>query len=175
MTSWLPRSILAAVFLTAVLGKVRHRDEFRGTLASLEIVPGEFLGAAMWSIVGLELTAAVAALTGVAVIGVPLAAMLSLAFAGVALRVMLRRESVACNCFGATATPLGVTTVARSALFILVAGLWAVQATGRLAMSMNGPLDGIWAATILVGTLMLGRWTIRLTGALEGRFGAVPA
>ena len=167
VTAWLPRAILFLVFSIAVVGKVGRRPAFRGTLASLELLPGELLGSITWLILGLESLVALSALFGIMPLGVALSVVLTAGFIAVSARATLRGDIVMCNCFGPTAAPLGISTIARSLLLLMVAGIWVLQATGHLGLPINSLSDAVWAATIVAGSVLLGRWVTEATVAME--------
>src|SRR4051794_22647862 len=109
------RLVLAAVFLTAALGKLGDRSGFRRTLAGFGLPPGPARVAAA-ALPPVELAVAVALVVpGLARWGALAAVLLLLAFCAGVGRALARGETPDCNCFGRVrSAPVGPGTLARN-------------------------------------------------------------
>ncbi|MEU6097841.1 MauE/DoxX family redox-associated membrane protein [Streptomyces sp. NPDC047079] len=160
------RSLIGTVFLISSLSKARSREayqHFAHSLARMRVVPLALEGLTTRAVVIAEF--AVWALLAVPTaqagrLGQLLATWLLAVFTVGIAQTMRRRSAVACRCFGASATPLGVRHLARNALLATVAlscllapvsgsasaGEGAVAAVAGLAMGLvTAALDEIFA------------------------------
>jgi hypothetical protein len=152
------RSMLAAVCLTAVIGKVAGRDRLRAfgrTLAAVG-VPRHLLGPVGATVVAAEATVAALApwpSTGraAALLATGLFAALT---AGVAVAVR-NGSTAACRCFGSRGSRLGRAHVIRNATLTALAAL----AVALPVTSVGDPV--VMAAAIgtaAIGTLVIVNW-----------------
>ena len=143
-----------AVFAVAVLGKLRHRDEFVGVVANYRMLPASLAGAAAWLVIALEASVVLALATGFALaIGALLAVGLLVGFAGAMVVNLLRgRTEIDCGCFQSSLRqPLSSALVVRNALLgaALVPLLGAdAGATPTPFALLNGVAAGLVAAIL---------------------------
>jgi hypothetical protein len=126
------RALLVVVLGAAVAGKLR-RQAFESFTVSLRAfgVPAAVAGAPVAAlVVALEGVAAVLLIVAPAA-GYALALALIAAFTAVLHRVVHSGRRVACWCFGASTTPVGVSHLVRNASLLVAAGLGI--AAGALA------------------------------------------
>lgn len=137
----LSRWSLALVFAVAAAGKVRARAEFAASVRDMVGVADRPAGYLADASIGAEaVTAVLLAVPATGRIGAALAGALLLCFTALILRLILRRESVACSCFGASAEPAGWLQVGRNAFLLALAGV------GGLAWSPDGLRPGLVTA-----------------------------
>ncbi|AWS43112.1 MauE/DoxX family redox-associated membrane protein [Streptosporangium sp. 'caverna'] len=159
------RVLLAGVFATALVGKVRGRaalDEFVASIVALGVLPRPVSVVAAYAVLTAE--AAV-----ILLLALPSALFLGFAAATVLLAVltagisaaMRRGRRAPCRCFGASATPLGRTHVVRNLILMAVGciGLAAeVAARTTPAGSAAHPAGvALAVATAAVGVLLVVR------------------
>ncbi|TDB78971.1 hypothetical protein E1182_14435, partial [Micromonospora sp. KC721] len=142
------RLLLALVFLTAVVGKLRTRAGFDGFVGSV----GQFGVPARWASAVARLAVATEAAVVVLLAGpptVPAGLLLAAGLLGVltaAIVGTLRRGvRPACRCFGAGDAPIGLRHVARNLVLLSVALL------GLLGWAAAGPPPSTPAMLIAVG------------------------
>lgn len=95
------RVLGALVFSTAILGKARHRHELVGVVANYRLVPERLAAPVSWTIVGLEVLAALSLASGVrlaagAGLGIALLAIFALA---TSINLARGRTEIDCGCF----------------------------------------------------------------------------
>ncbi|MEU4510419.1 MauE/DoxX family redox-associated membrane protein [Nonomuraea wenchangensis] len=131
------RWALAAVFLVAVLGKVRRRDAFHAFRASLrDMVALPAGGATLLSAAVVLSEVSIVVLLAVqwtAPAGFVLAGAVLLAFCAGIARAVRSGARTPCRCFGATATPLSGRHLVRNAILL------AVTAAGGTAHLLAAP------------------------------------
>jgi hypothetical protein len=154
------RAQLGAVFLAALVEKLRSRRAFAELVESLRELG--VLPAPAWVGVGVALAAleaaVVALLAAAPAAGFALALVLLVSFVAVLARALRRGRRVRCRCFGAAGGILGREHLARDAALALVAA-------AGLAAQSAAPGAGAPAAALLVagGTgalagLLVARW-----------------
>jgi uncharacterized membrane protein YphA (DoxX/SURF4 family) len=129
------RIVLATVFLTSGLGKLRDRE------ATVEAARGFGLPHSVGRAAGMLLPlvevaiGATTALRSTARFAAGAACLLLVAFNVLVLRALARAEDVSCNCFGASTTPVTWRTAARNGILLALAtfAVIAAGADGRLA------------------------------------------
>lgn len=124
----LSRYSLALVFAVAAVGKIRARADFEGSVRAMVGVPAPYaprLAGAV--IVGEFVAAALLCVPRVGPVGALLAGVLLSAFTALILRLIVRRESVACSCFGASGAPAGWVQVGRNVLLSAMAAVGAFR------------------------------------------------
>lgn len=145
------KSLVALIFATAGLGKLRQGPAFEGVVANFRVLPAPVTKPFAWSLPWMELALAaglwVPGPTGL--IAQVLAAVLLLAF-GVAMAINIRRGRVEidCGCFQtAGRQPLGWSLVGRNLMLAiaLVAGL----AAGAPVLGVVGWANGLAAGLAL--------------------------
>jgi len=151
----LARVLLAVVFLSAVVGKVRSRQgfaEFRDSVAA--IAPRWLpIGAVSGGVVvGEAATVALLAAPATRLAGYALAAVLLAAFCVGIARVVHNRQTVRCQCFGAGGGALGREHLIRNGLLIAVAAAGSLDTT-----TVAAPV----ALTAMVTGALLGLLTTR--------------
>jgi hypothetical protein len=156
------RSLLVAVFATAIAGKVT-RSAFGEYVSSTgRLLPTRLAGwgrSAAAAVLVAELTTVALLLTpNAAVAGFAAAAGLSAAFAAGVAGALRRGERAPCRCFGASTAPLGRTHLARNALVGVTAlvGLASTQATTAEPWHLGG------AATAVLAGLVVAALVVRL-------------
>lgn len=152
---------LAAVFLFASGAKALEPERFLLTVRRLVGGHGA-AGALAWLVVLFEFVVGVLSATGllpwVAIGG---AVLLLAAFAGASMVGAAAHETIPCNCFGATDTPLGARTLVRTVLPVAVVCGYGV-AEYRLGRTWwpagageTVPLLGIASIATLLATWLL--------------------
>lgn len=126
------RALLAVVLGAAVIGKLRRRafESFTVSLRAFGLPAALARPSVAALLVAVEAAAAVLLVVAPAV-GYALALALIAAFTAVLRRVVHSGQRVACWCFGASTTPVGVSHLVRNASLLAVAGLGI--AAGALA------------------------------------------
>ncbi|GLW11746.1 methylamine utilization protein MauE [Microtetraspora sp. NBRC 13810] len=131
------RCALAAVFLVALLSKVRSRDAFHAFRASvLDMVPLRAGAATPVSTAVVLAEASVVVLLTIrwtAPAGFVLAGAVLVAFCAGIARAVRSGTRTPCRCFGATATPLSGRHLVRNAVLL------AVTAAGGTALLLTTP------------------------------------
>ena len=89
------------VFGMAVLGKLRHRDEFVGLVANYRLVPEPLVPVVAWLVIALETLVVLSLATGVALgAGAGLAVTLLCVFAlAMTINLARGRQEIDCGCF----------------------------------------------------------------------------
>ncbi len=155
------RLVLALVFATAALAKLRDLDAVAGTIRGLGF--GRHTARALAPLlVASEALAAFFVLSGVSpLLAAALVGILLAAFTAAALTALAGGRTVQCSCFGADSGVLGMSTMVRCALLAVPAGVSALPVTA------DGVSSDRLAATTLVGALALGsllagKWLLAL-------------
>ena len=166
------RLLLAAVCLTAVVGKTAGRDRvsaFRRSLAGVG-VPRRLVGPIGATVVGAELAvAALAPWSPTAVVGTVVGvALFGVLTAGVA-RAVRNGTTAICRCFGARGGRLGRAHVVRNAT-LTTAAVVAAAATLLATGPVEHPAGIVLAAgTAAIGTLVIVYWEDIAAVALIGK------
>jgi hypothetical protein len=159
------RILMALVFMTAAIGKIRHRLAFQGVAANYRLLPGIVVPAFAWLLPPAE--AAVAG--GLLFIRAPwpeagAAALLLLFAAAMAINLLRGRRNIDCGCFqSALKQTLKWTLVARN---LGLALLLAVPALVR---------EGVPGTSGAVEALLLGAVLFVLLQSLNILWSVVPA
>jgi len=117
------RVLVLFIFAAAVVGKLRHREEFIGVVANYRIVPPVAVAWTAWLLIGLEIAVVVCLATGFELIaGAALAIFLLCAFAAaMAINLARGRIEIDCGCFQSTLRQrLSVALIVRNLLLVLV-------------------------------------------------------
>jgi hypothetical protein len=124
------RLALAATFLAAAAGKIRHRPAFRDALSAFG-APVPSLGLLSVAIPAAELATGVGMLSSRTAAWAAILALALLAvFSAATARTLARGQRPACSCFGAThGEPIGAPTLARNAVLAAACAL-LVRDTG---------------------------------------------
>src|SRR5690242_16014905 len=85
------RILGALVFAAAVLGKLRHRQEFVGVVANYRLVPDQAVAAVAWSIMVAEILIVLSLGTGLAQTAGAVVAMLMLGLFAAAIAINIQR------------------------------------------------------------------------------------
>jgi hypothetical protein len=142
------RVMLAAVFVVALVGKIRNRAayaDFRQSIVDWRVLPRR------WSVTAAAGTVAaetgvllLLALPGTAAIGFVAGAALLAAFTiGIALALRLGRTAT-CRCFGASTTTLSATHVIRNVILI---GLCITGTVSAMVVADDSKLS--WPGSVL--------------------------
>ncbi|MFG3599486.1 MauE/DoxX family redox-associated membrane protein [Micromonospora chersina] len=154
------RLLLALVFLTAVIGKVRTRAGFAGFVTSVVQfgVPGRWAGPVARLAVAAEAAVVLLlALPGTVPTGLLLAAGLLGVLTAAIVRALRHGARPACRCFGAGDAPIGARHVARNLALVAAALL------GLLAGTVGGPAPGPAGLLLAAGlALPLAALVVRL-------------
>ena len=153
------RSLLALVFLVAVVGKLRGRAafaEFAGSVAQFGLLPTGWVGPAARAAVAVEaLVVVLLPLPVTALAGYLLATGLLGVLTGAMLAAVRRGRRPVCRCFGTGGTAIGARHVVRNALLaaVAVAGLvLSLAASGppRLAAGLLAVVAAVPLAALVV-------------------------
>ncbi|MET8911333.1 MauE/DoxX family redox-associated membrane protein [Micromonospora sp. NPDC004551] len=154
------RLLLALVFLTAVIGKLRTRAGFAGFVTSVVQfgVPRRWAGPVARLAVAAEAAVVLLlALPGTVPAGLLLAAGLLGVLTAAIARALRRGARPACRCFGAGDAPIGARHVARNLALVAAALL------GLLAGTVGGPAPGPGGLLLAAGlALPLAALVVRL-------------
>lgn len=156
------RILLILVFGTAMLGKLRHRDEFVGVVANYRLLPQPLVVPVAWLIITSELMVVLSLTTGfMLAAGSLLAIALLAAFAAaIAINLARGRRHIDCGCFqSALRQRLSASLVARNAVLIVIAlpvleyamrsSPAAPDIVGLRAMSLFQAMNGVGAGLVL--------------------------
>lgn len=164
------RILVLLIFAAAVVGKLRHSEEFIGVVANYRIVPPVAVAWTAWLVVGLEIAVVVCLATGFEVVAGAALAMILLCGFAVAMAINLARGriDIDCGCFqGAWRQRLSVALIVRNVLLALV--LVPLLGLARPSPSFLQWLDGIATGLVLfvlylvVGQLQAVRATVSKT------------
>jgi membrane protein implicated in regulation of membrane protease activity len=147
------RVLLAGVFLTAVLGKVRTRQgfaEFRSSIAAL--VPWLPARAVAFAVLGGEAVAVVLLAVPGTGLGYAVAVSLLAVFCGGIALALHGRKAVRCKCFGAGGDVLGLKHVVRNVALI---GVGLVGAFVTPPASWEEPLTLLTIAVVLLAVVVV--------------------
>jgi uncharacterized membrane protein YphA (DoxX/SURF4 family) len=168
------RVLLALVFLTAALGKIRHRLAFQGVVANYRLMPAIAVPA-----FALVLPLVEAAVAGALLFAPPYwpeasaAILLMLFAAAMAINIWRGRRHIDCGCFqSALKQTLSWTLVARNAGLALLLAVPLAVPEGALPES--GAVEALLISTVLFVLLqsMNILWSVVPTWRLRG---ALPA
>lgn len=143
------------VFGMAVIGKLRHREEFVGVVANYRLLPEALAAPVAWLVVILETLVVLALVTGIALVGGAALAILLLCAFAVAMTINLARgrKEIDCGCFqSALRQRLSVAVVVRNIVLIaLMLPLLehATRATSLPTLSLLQVVDGIGGGLVL--------------------------
>ncbi|MGN9907511.1 MauE/DoxX family redox-associated membrane protein [Phytohabitans sp. LJ34] len=123
------QAVIAGVFLLAVSAKARRPAEWVSSVDAMGIVPAKWTRLVAHAVLVSEAaTVILVATPPTAPIGLTsAAALLSIFTAGIA-RTLRRGNRMACHCFGASTTPLGLPHVMRNLILLALCGLGLVTA-----------------------------------------------
>lgn len=144
------RGLAILVFGMAVLGKLRHREEYIGVVANYRLTPEALISPIAWLIILLEFAVVLGlAIDAWVAAGTLLAILLLAAFAVAMMINLLRgRREIDCGCFQSTFRQrLSAALVIRNLLLIVVLAPLLVGESG-IATPLQA-LDGIAAAAVL--------------------------
>lgn len=157
------RGLLAAVFLVAVVGKVRSRaafSAFAASLADVSLLPVRLRRAAAVGVTAAEAVAAILLLTPLteaAVAGFALAFALLAVFAAAVALALRRGEAIRCLCFGSDAGAMDRSHVVRNAVLAAVALTGLISSLTSTAAAAPAGLIGAAGAGVVLGALAT-RW-----------------
>ena len=120
--------VLVLVFAVSAVSKIRNRTSFRAfRAATAALLPRNVAAAAApaaTAVVATEAASVVAlVIPGTSRVGLLLSIGLFAAFTAAIAAALHRGTTVACRCFGASATPLGVRHLVRNGVLIAIAGV----------------------------------------------------
>jgi uncharacterized membrane protein YphA (DoxX/SURF4 family) len=144
------RVLVSFIFAAAVVGKLRHPDEFIGVVANYRLVPPVAVAWTGWLVVGLEIVVVVCLTTGFELIaGAALAMSLLCGFAvAMAINLARGRVDIDCGCFQSTLRQrLSVAFIARNLLLALA--LAPLMRLVRPSPSVLQLLDGFATGLVL--------------------------
>lgn len=163
------------LFGVAVIGKLRHHEEFVGVVANYRIVPWRIAAPMAWLVIVLEAFVTLALASGVASSqGAACAVVLLWLFAmAITINLVRGRTHIDCGCFqSALRQPLSVVLVLRNlALIALLIPL--ALAPARHSISFFQLLNGIGAGLVLFALYQVSNQLFALrdsAAALRKRF-----
>lgn len=150
--------LLAYVFLVAGLSKLRAPAGFAQAVVDFGIRRQPSIPLAI--AVGLTETALALALVAppIADAATLFAAVLLLGFFGLIARTLRRGESFVCSCFRAGEAPISVRTLARNAVFVVLAAVvatWSVQVQSAFSLTASTLAACFIAAAIIASVQLL--------------------
>lgn len=120
--AWVLALVLAVVFVLAAIPKLKIPAAFLGSIYEYGLIGPPY---ARWVAAGLPwlelMTAAALVFPSIRRSGAVLAGLLCAVFVGAQLTVVYRGLYVSCACFGSESETIGYYTLARSAVFLLIA------------------------------------------------------
>lgn len=147
--------LVGLVFLTSTTAKVRspaaYRD-FRAWIGALPAGAGWMAGAVVATEVAIVV---LLTLPGAAIMGMALAAFISLVFATETVVVIVRRLEISCRCFGRSTSAMGMPHVIRDLLLAGVAMGGAVAMLDRGDSAIAVPAVIVCAMAALFGAPLL--------------------
>jgi len=155
------RILLAAVFLAAAVSKARSPASLAETIRRIG-VDSRLTMATAWGVIAYEAALGLLFALGVVPMITALAALaLLVIFACVSLIAMKSRRTIPCNCFGASDTPLGAATLARSALLLLAIVLYYLgfRFVGLIWWPTSVDV-AVSASSLAVAAALFGRWLL---------------
>ena len=154
------RVLILLMFATAVVGKLRHRDEFIRVVQNYRLAPLAWAPSIAWLVVGLEIVVVVCLATGLELIaGTALAMILLCAFAvAVAINIARGRTDIDCGCFpSAVRQRLSATLIVRNLLLAAIIAPWLrmVAASPSFLQLLDGMAAGlvVFVLCLVVGQL----------------------
>jgi uncharacterized membrane protein YphA (DoxX/SURF4 family) len=151
-----PSILLAArilgvlVFGTAVVGKLRHREEFIGVVANYRLLPESLVRIAAWLVIALELLVVLSLSSGMAQKGGAALAVFLLSAFAVAMTINLARgrKEIDCGCFQSSLRQkLSVGLIVRN---VLLSGALVPLLEGEIeSLSVLQVLDGCAAGIVV--------------------------
>jgi hypothetical protein len=138
------RVLVGAVFLLAVIGKVRDLTAFRDAVATLVGVPTRAARALSIGVVAAEATVTMLMFGGTPqfTVGFGAALVMLSAFSLVLGTAVVRGRRVACNCFGGRAKPVTGADLARNVVLIACAGAGLALVGGGASAGPFALADG---------------------------------
>lgn len=138
------------VFATALIGKLRHRDEFIAVVSNYRLVPERLAPFAAWLVIALETASALSLASGYALEVGSALAICALGIFATAMIVNLARgrTQIDCGCFRTTLRQrLSRAHVVRNAL--LVIALAPLLLSNAVPASLSQTLDGLGMGLVL--------------------------
>jgi AhpC/TSA family/Methylamine utilisation protein MauE len=144
------RLYILAVLVASAAGKARAIGRFAETLEALVHLPARWSRTAAVAIAALEFLVALAIAAGGAAAhpGMAAALALFLAFTAVLLTALVQRQTVSCNCFGASDHPISAWDLVRNLLLIAACVAWLLMGPPEAALS-----PGTWL--LLLGAALI--------------------
>ena len=147
------RILGALVFGWAVVGKLRHYDEFVGVVANYRLLPTSATTCAAWAVIGLEIYVCAALLTPPLVASAAAGALLLLGVFIFAMGVNLARgrREIDCGCFqSALRQQLSAALILRNLLLMVLLMPVAIEATAATVPEWSALqlVDGIAAGLV---------------------------
>lgn len=146
------RLVFGVVFAVSLLSKTRSRGRYAEFVAAVPgLAPGLPVRLAAPAVIAGEAAVTVAmVIPGTAVYGFAVAALLLIAFTAGIVQAIRRQQSVSCQCFGASAAPVGPAHVVRNGFLLLVA---AAGLLGALGAGQAPPSPGVLVSAVLTGAV----------------------
>jgi hypothetical protein len=148
------RALLALVFLTAALGKMRHWTVFHGVVANYRLLPDFLVAPFAYFLPPVELLLGAALLVGRLSpwTEIATAALLSLFALAMGINLLRGRRHIDCGCFqSALKQSLSWHLVVRNGAMVLLLGLALLlkEGSGDLSMTLQGLMVGAVSFLIL--------------------------
>jgi uncharacterized membrane protein YphA (DoxX/SURF4 family) len=157
------------VFGMALMGKLRHVDEFIGVVAHYRLVPEVLARPMAWLIVALEGIVTLLLVTGLVPIAAAALAIVLLAAFAVAMTINLARGRtvIDCGCFqSALRQKVSVALIVRNLL--LIGALLPLLEATRQKLSLLQAIDGIAAGIVIFVLYQASGQLFALRDAAEG-------
>lgn len=158
---------LGAVFLLAVVPKLRRPKRFARTVAGYRLLPRSLAPVAAHGLLAAESVLALTLLTGwLTAVAVPLAIATLAVFLAAAGYTLSRGRRIPCGCFGNANELLSARTLVRLALLLGAAALLLVfrLTTGVRPLAIADVVSsyGVQMSTVALFLLMSGMWLLHL-------------
>jgi hypothetical protein len=165
LIGWIGLVAIALVLALSTAPKIFHPRLFSAVIAEYDILPSNVALPTAWTVIGLQIAAVTAILSGALLLGGALSVGLFITFLGAIAINLHRGRSIPCGCFLAYNDRITVATAIRALVLLLLAAMsTALVATSTLTgliekSSKDGPvLQLTWIGASALGVLLVGTW-----------------